>query len=73
MKKVNKSITLIDGHYEMALPFRSDIVQLPDNKHQAIGRLHHLVQEASTKPPVYFMGKLISSEYAELVPERSNA
>jgi len=35
LKKMESSVRLVNGHYEMHLPFRIDDIKLPNNKMQA--------------------------------------
>ena len=38
MEKVEQNTCLINGHYEILLPFRQEGINLPNNRHQAIQR-----------------------------------
>ena len=42
LNKVESSIKLRDGHYEIPLPFRDNGVELPSNKWQVLKHIGHL-------------------------------
>ena len=70
--KVEKSLTLVEGHYQMALPLR-DGVNLPNNKSQAVQRLQSLKRKFEKNPTflhdyVDFMDTVFDKNYAEQVP-----
>jgi hypothetical protein len=74
LAKMESSLRLVDGHYEMPLPFRSDDIKLPNNKMQAVHRLTSLQRKLQKNQQfrtdyTEFMDKIISKGYAELVPE----
>ena len=73
MTKVHESLVLKNGHYEMKLPFREDVL-LPDNISQAKQRLLSLRRKMKSnavfsKDYNDFMNKVLSNNFAEVVPE----
>ena len=73
LDKVNSTIRLTDGHYEIGLPFREEHVHLPDNRKQAVQRLNSLSKILSKNKDLHcdytnFMEKIISKGYAEVLP-----
>ena len=38
LKRAEQGIRLVDGHYELPLPFRKENIDLPNNRSQAIQR-----------------------------------
>ena len=73
MKRVSDSIKLINGHYEVGLPFRDVDQHLPDNKAQTVQCAAGLKRrlEKNTKFREYyksFMSSIIEQGYAEEVP-----
>jgi len=65
------------GHYEMPLPFRDDMPNLPNNRSLALSRLHKLGQrfKGDTKYKddyTAFMNEIIAKGYAEEVPEKAS-
>ena len=75
LKKVGDGIHLVDGHYEMPLPFRETEPSLPNNKTLALHRLKQL-ENRLKKDEVYsthynaFMDGIIRHDFAERVPEK---
>ena len=73
MKIWNESITKVDGHYKLAVPFKTDPPDLPDNKLMAERRLQSLGRHVSKSTELranYFqeMENLVNKDYAENVP-----
>ncbi|XP_074653635.1 uncharacterized protein LOC141907794 [Tubulanus polymorphus] len=73
MEKVGSQIKLVDGHYEISLPFRESI-KLPCNRPAAESRLTNLRKRLMADSRlraeyVACMNDVISKGYAELVPE----
>ena len=63
-----------DGHYEMPLPLRDDMPNLPNNKSLALRRLHKLGQRFEDDVKyrddyTTFMNEIIAKGYAEKVPK----
>ncbi|XP_071944668.1 uncharacterized protein [Antedon mediterranea] len=72
MAVVEKSCRLKDGHYQISLPFRSDL-NLPDNSEVAVRRLKGLEKWLLRDSKLHsdyndFMSKIIQNGYAEIVP-----
>lgn len=75
LRKVEESIKLVDGHYQLALPFKTDDVKLPNNRPVAEQRLAHLQRKFKRKPEFHerykeFMDSVFEKDYAEEVPEK---
>lgn len=73
LKEVMNSIHLLDGHYHIKLPFKEQRL-LPDNRHQALLRLHGLEKRMAKNPQfsedyIAFMGKVLEKGFAEPVPK----
>ena len=69
------SVRLIDGHYEIAIPWKENPPDLPNNKPLAEHRLRHLKKKLSKKPELFerysaFMDDLFEKGYARKVPVR---
>ena len=65
-----------DGHYEMPLPFRDDVVKLPSNRKLAENRLQQLKRKFERNPKfqedyVTFMNDTIEKGYAEKAFEKN--
>ena len=61
------------GNWEMPLPFREKVPQVPNNRHQALNRLNNLLRSFKRKPEVKrdylaFMAKILDKGHAEEVP-----
>ncbi|XP_041354482.1 uncharacterized protein LOC121372257 [Gigantopelta aegis] len=74
VQKVNKSIKLIDGHYEIDLPFRDENVKLPNNHNQAKERMMGLKKKMERNSKFHadykvFMDNILDKGYAEQVPD----
>ncbi|XP_014672653.1 PREDICTED: uncharacterized protein LOC106813111 [Priapulus caudatus] len=73
-EKVSSSIRLVDGHYEIRLPFRKDDEVLPNNRAQAMQRLKSLKKKLEKDMQFQsdykdFMSSILEKGYAEKVPE----
>ena len=73
VEKVQASMTKTDGHYEICLPFRGDIL-MPDNRMPVLNRLRSLGRKLENNSQfrneyVNFMNTIIQRGYAEPVPE----
>ncbi|XP_073713144.1 uncharacterized protein [Misgurnus anguillicaudatus] len=74
LKIADESATIVNGHYSIKLPFRKDNTMLPNNRCIAEQRLQSLKKKFNRNPSfklgyVTFMTDMISSGYAEKVPE----
>jgi hypothetical protein len=72
MTKMIKSQKIVNGHYELCLPFRDDNPSLPDNKFMALQRLETLRKKMLTNSQFCddyqsFMQTLLDEKYAERV------
>ena len=70
----SKSVSLIDGHYTLNLPFRKDDVLMPNNHHIAMQRLQSLKRKLKRNESFYneytaFLNDVITQGYAEPVPQ----
>ena len=71
---VQKSCQYVDGHYEIALPFRDQNLKLPNNKSVAYKRLEQLKRQFQRQPDFFNeyskqMTKLLDKGYAERAPD----
>ena len=78
LEKVDRSIKLVDNHYQIDLPFREPIVRFPNNLEQAENRLHSLKSRMGKNSQFRedyksFMFKILDKGYAEKVPENRKA
>lgn len=69
---MEETVKLVNGHYEMALPWKSFPPRLPNNRPLAERRLNHLKKRLLKEPVVYqkyktFMDDLLSKDYARKV------
>ena len=76
MKKVEESVNMRDGHYELALPFRDEDPRMPNNRQMAERRLVQLKGKMDRNSQfaqdyTAFMKTLIEEGHAERVPEDS--
>ncbi len=73
LAKIEKEITLVDGHYQLPLPFREDNVKMPNNRKQAEQRAlwikKKFADEQYKLDYVAFMNDIISKGYARKVSE----
>lgn len=74
MENVERDIQLIDGRYELPLPFRNHNISLPNNRQQAIQQAHWqrkkmLNNEKYRHDYVAFVDNLIVKGYAERIPK----
>ena len=75
LQKVSSTLSKrTDGHYEVALPFKSDSVSMPNNYRQALGCLNglgkrFLKHREFQNDYVNFMNNLIKNKFIERVPE----
>ena len=65
---------IVDGHYELQLPFKNPNVQMQNNREQAVKRAQWqkkkmLCDEKYREDYVNFMNELLSKGYASKVPE----
>ena len=73
MKKVSSSFKMVEGHYQISLPFKADD-NLPDNTAMAQKRLQNLERKLKGSQKFHqdynvFMLKVLDKGYAELVPQ----
>ena len=70
MKKIKEGIhQSSDGHYEIPLPFKEDVIKLASNKKLALNRLRKLKQDSKYEmDQLKFMDVLIRNGYAKEVP-----
>ena len=71
---MENSVKLVNGHYEIALPFRTYPPNLPNNKSVALHRLFLLKKKFQKDPIMHgkyskFMEDLVERNFAERVPE----
>ena len=53
MKVLNvwdKSVEVVDGHYQLDTPFKEDIPNMPDDRQMAEKRLQHLIRRMKKDP-----------------------
>ena len=71
--KVNTSIKLVDGRYEIELPFKESIVRFPNNRRLAERRAEGLKKRFIRNPEMHvrytdYMKQLLIDNHAEVVP-----
>ena len=75
LAKIEKKIILVNGHYQLPLPFRNDNVELPNNREQAEQGARWIKKKFASKQFkedfVTFMNDIIGKGYARKVPESS--
>ncbi|XP_070567324.1 uncharacterized protein [Ptychodera flava] len=69
IQKVNETIELVDGHYKMGLPFKTERVRLPDNQQYALQRFKGLERKLRNNPKFHtdyqkFMADILEKGYA---------
>ncbi|XP_068204676.1 uncharacterized protein [Palaemon carinicauda] len=74
LKEVAKNIQFTNGHYQLPLPFRTNKVNLVNNREQAVKRAQWQRRKMKLNPKchedyVEFVEKLVSEGYAYKVPE----
>ena len=74
--KIEDSVKIRDGHYELALPFRDEDPRMPNNRQMAERRLACLKRKLDSNPQfaqdyTAFMKSLVEEGHAEKVPEDS--
>ena len=71
--KIERETILVNGHYQLPLPFREDNVKMPNNREQAEQRSRWIKKKFANKQfkedYVTFMNDIISKGYARKVPE----
>ncbi|XP_064622573.1 uncharacterized protein LOC135484816 [Lineus longissimus] len=70
----DKSVSLVDGHYQLNIPFKKTPPELPDNRMMAEKRLQSLGRRLSRDPALHDkyrsgMQDLLDKGFAEPVPE----
>ena len=73
--KVSSTTVLRDGQYEVPLPFKDDNVIFPDNRDQALQRLHSTKNQLTRnddfcKEYADFMSMMLEKGFMERVPEK---
>ncbi len=76
-KIMENTVKLVEGHYEMALPWKQYPPNLPNNKSLAEHRLSLLRKRLKKDPIVHekyeeFMGKMLRKDYARRVPDNAS-
>ena len=73
LEKMRTEVTLINGHYQLPLPFRNEAVNMPNDRQQAIKRAmwmkHNFKDSKYHEYCADFMTKIITQGYAAKVPE----
>ena len=74
LKIWDDSVKIVDGHYQLAIPFRADDPNLPDNKALAVKRLTQLGRRLSKDGGLHDrysteVNNLLAKGFAEKVPE----
>ncbi|XP_022102428.1 uncharacterized protein LOC110985607 [Acanthaster planci] len=74
LKIWDDSVKIVDGHYQLAIPFRADDPNLPDNKALAVKRLTELGRRLSKDGRLHDrysaeVNNLLATGFAEKVPE----
>ncbi len=74
MQVMDSSAEMVDGHYQLPLPFKRDNPMMPNNRHLAEQRILSLKRKFQKNSDFHkeysaFMETVISSGHAELVPQ----
>lgn len=74
MKIAEGSAKLVNGHYNLKLPFKKNDVSLPNNRQVAEQRLESLKRKFKRNPVFHeeyanFLSDVINKEFAEIVPK----
>ena len=73
LAKIEREVILVNGHYQLPLPFRKDNVKMPNNREQAEQRARWIKKKFASKQfkedYVTFMNDIIGKGYARKVPE----
>ena len=73
LSQMENSVKLVNGHYQLGLPWRHKSVNLPNNRELALGRLHYLKKSFQRDPHLFkkyrdTINGYVSSGYARRVP-----
>ena len=73
LKKVERGIKRVEGHYEIPLPFREDDVIMPDNRAQVELRAHWIKKKLLKDKRLHkqyteFMNDMLVNDYTRKVP-----
>jgi len=52
LERAEKSIRFMEGHYQIALPWKQETLQLPDNYRMALNRLENLERRLKKNPQI---------------------
>ena len=77
LEKMKASIQLVNGHYEISLPWKDGCPNLPNNRPMAEQRLLQLMRRLSKEPILLqkytdFMDELLTKGYARRPPQQEN-
>ena len=64
LKRMENSVCVVGGHYEVGMLWKSDTLWLPNNKHTAEARLQSLKRKLKREKFREFMENLIQKGYA---------
>jgi len=72
-KKVSESLNLVNGHFEIALPFKEIESDMPNNFNQVLTRLNATARRISRNPDLLseykkFMETMLINDFAEEIP-----
>ncbi|MCP4798391.1 MAG: hypothetical protein GY893_00405, partial [bacterium] len=75
MKIMEDSLTFVNGHYQMAIPWKDETPSLPNNRSMAESRLAHLKRKLSRDSTMRikytgFIDDLLIKGYARKIPEK---
>lgn len=73
LSQMENSVKLVNGHYQLGLPWKRKLVNLPNNREYALGRLRYLQKRFQRHPRLFEQYKdtisgYVSSGYARRVP-----
>ncbi|PFX11376.1 hypothetical protein AWC38_SpisGene24930, partial [Stylophora pistillata] len=73
LSQMENSVKLVNGHYQLGLPWKCKLVNLPNNREYALGRLRYLQKRFQRHPRLFEQYKdtisgYVSSGYARRVP-----
>ena len=73
LTQMEDSVKIVDGHYQLGLPWKNNFTSLPNDRECALTRLNHLKKHFQHNPDLFERYKVtikghVSSGYARLVP-----
>ena len=72
MKMMNQEVEYVNGHYVIPLPFKNEIISMPNNRNVVLWRTQWLKKKLSKNPKMLqhyteFMNEILNNGYAKEV------